>query len=355
MPVQYSSIRPLHTSPPPLRRSRSVAPIAYKRPAAAALSGAQTHATQRTQPGIALITGATSAGIGKQVLKQLLAGGWQVISVARPERVAEHAAEFKDKRVQVRACDCANLANVKALAASLQNDPSCPRIDLMVHSLGVMREQRAETAEGHELNLAVNALAPWLMTRELLPKLAASGHARVVQVSSAGLALGKLDVNDLETRNQPYEDFRCYFTSKLVNLHLMRNLQQRALSENLPVAINLVHPGFVRTELGRDLGTHGGVGGAVKKLGTWFHHNVLSVSAEEAAKPVFAAATDIRFEALRGAYLEAPGLPKRLGASLQQREIAEAVESHVDYDASLEAAVVSRCTAAVDGDGDGGG
>ena len=326
--------------------SRSTS-LSLRRPKPPALMPPAPREPLRTRPGVALVTGATSAGIGKEVLKQLLAVGWEVISIARPERVAEHEAEFAGQAVQVRACDCANIADIKALAASMQKDPHCARLDLMVHSLGVMRERRCETAEGHELNLAVNAIAPWLLTREMMPQLLASGRARVIQVSSAGLSLGKLDVDDLETRQQPYEDFRCYFTSKLVNLHLMSNLQ-RSLG-NSPVAINLVHPGFVRTELGRNLGSGEGWEAALKRAGTWFHHNVISISAADAAKPVFAAATEERLGNLRGAYLEAPGPLKRLGATLQQRDLAEAVVSRADYDASLEGAVVSRCTALVDG------
>lgn len=304
-------------------------------------------APARIVPGVALLTGATSAGIGKEVLKQLLAEGWKIISVARPERVAEHRAEFAGQAVEVRACDCSNLAEVKALATSLRADPASAKLDLMVHSLGVMRERRVVTAEGHELNFAVNALAPWLLTRELVPQLEASGHARVVQVSSAGLSLGKLDVDDLETQQQPYEDFRCYFTSKLVNLHLMRNLQRQV--QDKPININLVHPGFVRTELGRDLGTHGGLEGTFKRAGSWFHQNVLSISAADAAKPVFAAATEERLGNVRGAYMEAPRALKRLGAACQQRELPAVVVAKADYDASLEESVVSRCITAVGG------
>lgn len=111
---------------------------------------------------------------------------------------------------------------------------------------------RQTTSEGVELNYAVHHLAPYSMTSKLLPLLV-RGSGRVVNVNSEGHraplfgggAVG-IDLNNLQTENG-YDPFLAYSRSKLANLLFTYELQRR----HPELSVVAVHPGRVRTELGR--------------------------------------------------------------------------------------------------------
>jgi retinol dehydrogenase-14 len=68
-----------------------------------------------------------------------------------------------------------------------------PRLDVLVNNAGGFWAMRRVTADGLEHTLAVNHLTPFLLSG----RLEASAPARIVTVSSAAHATGKLDVGDL--------------------------------------------------------------------------------------------------------------------------------------------------------------
>lgn len=133
-----------------------------------------------------LITGATS-GLGRYLAGELASSGWQVLAHGRdPVRVAELSAELGGGRGYV--ADLASLGHVRELAAMVRTE--VPRLDVLVNNagtgFGAPGEGRQESADGHELRLAVNYLAPVLLTRLLLPLLTASAPSRIVNVGSLG-------------------------------------------------------------------------------------------------------------------------------------------------------------------------
>ena len=73
-------------------------------------------------------------------------------------------------------------------------------VHVLVHNAGVLPPERRETEEGLELTFATNVLGPHLLTRLLRERLVASAPARVLFVSSGGMYLRRLDVDDLQTR-----------------------------------------------------------------------------------------------------------------------------------------------------------
>jgi NAD(P)-dependent dehydrogenase (short-subunit alcohol dehydrogenase family) len=112
-----------------------------------------------------------------------------VVLVARTQAAAEAAAaEIRARNpgasVDPRAADLAWLAAIRALAAALVDDAG--GIDVLFNIAGVLQTSpsRRVTADGLEETLAVNALAPFLLTRLLLPALERPDTARVVNVSS---------------------------------------------------------------------------------------------------------------------------------------------------------------------------
>jgi NAD(P)-dependent dehydrogenase (short-subunit alcohol dehydrogenase family) len=123
-----------------------------------------------------LITGATS-GLGRYLARQLTDSGWQVLAHGRdPARVADLCAELGGEDVRGFTADLASLRDVRDLAARITT--AVPRLDVLVNNaavgFGAPGEGRQVSADGHELRFAVNYLAPVLLTRLLVPLLAAS-------------------------------------------------------------------------------------------------------------------------------------------------------------------------------------
>ena len=76
------------------------------------------------------------------------------------------------------------------------------RLHVLVNNVGITLPKRTETADGIEAVFATNHLAPFLLTNLLLPLLTAGAPARVVTVSSAAHAMGKIEFDArLEGRN----------------------------------------------------------------------------------------------------------------------------------------------------------
>jgi retinol dehydrogenase-12 len=183
----------------------------------------------------------------------LARAGHRVVLVARAQAAAEAAAaEIRARNpvadVEPRAVDLASLASIKAFAPLIVDDLG--RIDVLFNIAGVLQTSpsRRTTADGFEETLAVNALAPFLLTRLLLPALERPGAARVVNVSSRlhlpgsrGKPVG-FDFGDPQL-DHGYNPDRAYKNSKLAVLWSTYELQRR-----LPpraITANAVCPGFV--------------------------------------------------------------------------------------------------------------
>ena len=152
-------------------------------------------------PRTALVTGATS-GIGHEVARALGAAGWQVLLHARTDAEGREAARrladggVDPARLEPVAADFARLAQVRELAETVSVRPG--GLGLLVNNAAVVGvARRAETVDGNELSWQVNYLAPYLLTRSLLPALKAAGVARVVNVSSSLHRMGNLAWSDL--------------------------------------------------------------------------------------------------------------------------------------------------------------
>jgi NAD(P)-dependent dehydrogenase (short-subunit alcohol dehydrogenase family) len=204
-----------------------------------------------SQP-VAVVTGASS-GIGKSTAGKLAALGWQVIGVGRdPQRCAaaeaEIAAAARDGGgfTLVRG-DFTLMAEVKRVAGEVA--ARTPRLDVLINNAGGVRDRRIITAEGTEATFAANHLAPFLLTRELMPllKLSAAsqppGTTRVIAVSSsAHRVVGRLPWDDLQSFGESHPTL-AYCRAKLANLLFTRELARRAGPDG--VAAQAMHPGVV--------------------------------------------------------------------------------------------------------------
>ncbi len=134
---------------------------------------------------VCMVTGATS-GIGKATALRLARMGATVVIVGRHlERgqaaLAEIKAESGNPNLDLMLADLVSQAAVRQLAEEFKG--KYRRLDVLVNNAGIYRSRRSVTEDGIETHLAVNYLAPFLLTNLLLDVLQASAPARVVNVA----------------------------------------------------------------------------------------------------------------------------------------------------------------------------
>jgi retinol dehydrogenase-14 len=200
-----------------------------------------------------LVTGATS-GIGKETALRLAMLGATVVIVGRDAaRGAAAGAEIVRRvplaRVEVMTADLSSLAQVRRLAGDVLGRHG--RLDVLVNNAGVISPHRALTADGLEATFATNHLGPFLLTSLLRGLLERSAQARVVTVSSAAHKQVRAIPWDDLPRGTQYGQGLAYPVSKLLNILFTAELARRMAGTG--VTANCLHPGFVRTSLGRDV------------------------------------------------------------------------------------------------------
>jgi retinol dehydrogenase 12 len=198
---------------------------------------------------VALITGGTS-GIGKAAATALAAMGAEVVVTGRDRERAEKAlAEIRrdsgGPKVSLMLADLAVQTEVRKLAEGFREQHD--RLDVLVNNAGLIQSRRTETPDGIELTLAVNHLAPFLLTNLLLEVLERSAPSRIITVSSEARRSARIDFDDLQSRRR-YRAFPVYGMTKLANILFTYELAQRL--KGTGVVANCVHPGGVNTNFG---------------------------------------------------------------------------------------------------------
>jgi NAD(P)-dependent dehydrogenase (short-subunit alcohol dehydrogenase family) len=213
-----------------------------------------------------LVTGA-SDGIGLQTALQLALDGARVLVHARSDTKAVNAVKRLaaegapvDALVPVWG-DLSVLAQVRALAAQVVK--AAPALKVLINNAGVFANADARTADGFELTIGVNHLAPVLLTHALLPALEASGAGRVVNVSSIAHTRGRVHLEDVPVPRR-FEGYTAYAASKLMNVLFTHELARRLEARGSTVTTFALHPGVISTKL---LRTGFGMGGAAVETG----------------------------------------------------------------------------------------
>jgi retinol dehydrogenase 14 len=198
-----------------------------------------------------LVTGATG-GIGRATAIGLARLGARVGITGRDlDRAEAAAADIRARAnnavVDAFAADLSSQAEVRRLAREVLD--RYPRLDVLVNNVGGFWAHRHVTADGLEYTLALNHLAPFLLTMLLLDRLKASAPARIVTVASGAHTAGRLDFNDLQGE-QKYSGQRAYNASKLANVMFTYELARRLHGSG--VTATVLHPGVVRTAFGAE-------------------------------------------------------------------------------------------------------
>jgi NAD(P)-dependent dehydrogenase (short-subunit alcohol dehydrogenase family) len=212
-----------------------------------------------SQPTV-LITGSTD-GLGLALAERLAGEGYTLLLHGRdPDRLSAAASRVMaaggGQPVSLVA-DLADLSQVRDLAATVLE--STDRLDVLVSNAGIGSGQpdgreRRVSVDGYELRFAVNYLAGFLLTLELLPLLRRSGTARIVNVASIGQSA--LDFNDLMLERS-YTGTRAYGQSKLAQIISGFELARRLPADE--VTVNSLHPAtymptkMVLAEIGRSI------------------------------------------------------------------------------------------------------
>lgn len=213
-----------------------------------------TQKLDATQP-VAVITGASS-GIGKATAISLAQMGWQIIGVGRdPNRCAAAEADIKaaaknNSRVEFIRADFDLMSDVARAANDIKDRTD--RLDVLINNAGGVRDRLIVTAEDNEATFASNHLAPFLLTRELLPILKTtaasqpSGTVRVIGVSSSGHRMAQgFNWDDMQMLSNPKEFVAgyAYCLAKLANILFTRELSRRVETEG--IVAQVMHPGVV--------------------------------------------------------------------------------------------------------------
>ena len=199
-----------------------------------------------------LVTG-VSAGLGVETARALAARGAPVIGSARDLRKAEAAMELawssakNGGGVELIELDLASLASVRACADTLV--AAGKPLDLIINNAGVMACPLGRTADGFEMQFGTNHLGHFVLVNRIASLL--KSGSRVVALSSMGHRYADIDLDDPNFERTAYEPWQGYGRSKTANVLFAVAFDQRHRERGVRAAA--VHPGGIKTELGRHL------------------------------------------------------------------------------------------------------
>lgn len=203
---------------------------------------------------ICLITGGTS-GIGKETAIALAEKGAHIVltarNMAKGELVKKEITEKTgSETVDVMECDLSSLKDVKKFTDTFLI--KYRKLDILINNAGIWETKRKESADGIELTFAVNHLAPFLITNELLGILKQSKDARIINVASDAHRYGTINFKDIEMKKS-FSHMKAYSQSKLANILFTKELARRLEGDS--VTVNCLHPGVVATQLFDNMGS----------------------------------------------------------------------------------------------------
>ena len=177
-----------------------------------------------------LITGSTD-GIGLLTAKSLAEAGHKVLLHGRSAAKLEAALTEVGGDAESVLADLSDLRAVAEMSAEVRG--RCDRLDVLINNAGVLRAPETVTADGLDVRFAVNAIAPYLLTKELLPIVPKDG--RVINLSSAAQA--RVNVDAMAGR-LPLDEMGAYAQSKLALTIWSQELAKTLLEGPVLVAVN---------------------------------------------------------------------------------------------------------------------
>ncbi|MFM0172530.1 SDR family NAD(P)-dependent oxidoreductase [Paraburkholderia sediminicola] len=248
----------------------------------------------RPEQRVSVVTGATG-GIGRWIALGLAQADHHVVLVCRDAEkghaltdwIRQHAPAAS---TELRLADLSSLRAARHLGEQIA--VAHPRLAVLVNNAGMFAARRTTTAEGHDIVLALNHLAPLVLTDALEGALRAGRPSRIVNVGSSTSDRARIDPDNLELVRH-WGMVRAYGRSKLAMMMSTFVRAQRLRGSG--VVANVVHPGMVATGLIRE---HGAIGLAWHLMGPFLR------TAQQGADTPLQVALAPDWEAVSGVYVK---------------------------------------------------
>ncbi|XP_055325566.1 uncharacterized protein LOC129579481 [Sitodiplosis mosellana] len=216
------------------------------------IQGGQFYSNVRIDGKVVIVTGCNT-GIGRETVLDLAGRGAHIHMACRDYKRCEITrqeiiAKTGNHNVFNRELDLSSMDSIRKFVAKFLQEEK--RLDILINNAGVMAMPKALTKDGFEMQLGVNHLGHFLLTNLLLDILKSSAPSRIIVLSSLAHKYGEINRNDLNSEKS-YNKYNAYSQSKLSNILFTQELAKRL--KGTGVTVNCVHPGIVKTDLGRHL------------------------------------------------------------------------------------------------------
>jgi NAD(P)-dependent dehydrogenase (short-subunit alcohol dehydrogenase family) len=244
-----------------------------------------------------VITGCNS-GIGKATAIELCKQGFEVIMLVRDSdksRLAyDEIRKASNGSVVLKYVDLSSIKSIKKVSKELKSQYE--KIDVLINNAGLIKRTLEKTGDDFEMTIAVNYVAAFVLTLELLPLLNRVNNSRIINVTSELYKNGQVHLEN-NFSELKFNGNKSYSNSKLLVVYFTKELSSRLAKEN--VAVNCVHPGVVGTDVFREYPK------LIAKL-----LNVFISKPSEGAKPLVYLATSNEVEGVTGNYFYKTNIKK---------------------------------------------
>lgn len=193
-----------------------------------------------------LVTGSTD-GIGEATVIRLAKLGHRIIihgrNTDKGEKILNRVNKFtQHNKNSFLVADLSSLEQVNELANKVLQ---FERLDVLINNAGVYMNSRELSHDGYEYTFAVNHLAPFSLTLQVLPLLLKSSPSRIINVASM-VHSSDIDFENLQGE-KTFSGYDAYARSKLCNILFTYKLAEKL--ESSEVTVNCLHPGVINTKL----------------------------------------------------------------------------------------------------------
>lgn len=196
----------------------------------------------------AVITGA-DGGMGSEITKAVAMAGYHVIMVCYTsfkgeEKKSRIILDTGNEDIEVVQADLSSMESVVDAVDKIKD--KTPSVELLMNNAGTMCTHYVRTEDGFEHTVAVNYLAPYLLTRRLLPIM--HEGSRIVNMISCTYAIGKIGPHFF-TKGREGSFFRIpvYSNTKLALWLFTREMSERVKGRG--ITVNAAEPGIVSTNI----------------------------------------------------------------------------------------------------------
>lgn len=193
-----------------------------------------------------MITGANS-GIGKQTALEIARRGGTIHMVCRNPQFGEEAKkelteQSDNSNINLHILDMSKPQNIVKFVKEFEQKNQ--KLDVLINNAGCMVNKRELTEDQIEKNFATNTLGTFLITSGLMNLLKQSEEPRVVTVSSGGMLVQKLNVDDLQfSEMSPFDGTMAYAQNKRQQVVMTEQLAKK----HKEVHFSVMHPGWADT------------------------------------------------------------------------------------------------------------